>query len=406
MSDKLEIFLNSLERHKDGYCVIHDCLDSNDYAEIKSLVDSFEPDEVENITLEDEVTVGTAVTKSVNQSYFQKDSLFYQLLNKETLNRIGKIYGIRVDSYSFTVVRDDPNFYNGMHNDVKDDRSVVTLQWYIQLDDLDRDLRYSDRSDDPNPTRTHVKNNSFFGFKSTPTTHHMYNPGHGERRVVRLRLHEHLYNEQIHDLNLSDDLCVYIDAKPMGVDVQVFGNNFEKRLGVMTYYNLSGYGFNNFILNEDPGRFNSLINKLKSQGFKKCLILFAGAVVGPEFRKTINQLAFTDNIAYAKKLDNNRLARQYVLLDLTQISGPLNNRGDAYLSCILDKTVHLHNRDIGMYYVHPEQYNARELLRLATNKIMKIRSSEYDKKSHSDTQTLAQMEEILFFQRYGYNLYD
>ena len=405
MSDKLEIFLNSLEKHKDEYCVIHDCLDSNDYAEIKSLVDSFEPDQVETITHEDDVTVGTTVTKSVDQSHFQESSLFYQLLDRATLDRLGKIYDIKVDAYSLTVVRDDPNFYNGMHNDVKDDKSVVTLQWYIQLDDPDRDLRYSDRSDDLDPTRTHVRDNSFFGFKSKPTTHHMYNSGWGERKVVRLRLYERLYNKQIHNLDTNDNLCVYVDAKPMGVDVAVFGNNFEKRLGVMTYYNLSGYGFNNFILNEYPSKFNDCIKKLKSKGFTKCLVIFAGAVVGPEFRKTIDELEFSDNIAYANKFED-RIARQYVVLDLTQLPQTLDNQGSTYLQSIMNRTTHIETSDLGISYVHPEEYNAIELLMLANNILVKIRSDEYDEPEHEDTYTLADMEEKLFLQRYGYELYD
>ena len=405
MSNKLEIFLNNLEKHKNEYCVIHDCLDSNDYAEIKSLVDTFEPDQVETITHEDDLTVGSAVTKSVEQSDFRKDSLFYQLLDRTVLDRLGKIYGIKVDAYSLTVVRDDSDFYNGMHNDVKDDKSVVTLQWYIQLDDLERDLRYSDRTDDLNPTRTHVRNNSFFGFKSTPTTHHMYNPGWGERKVVRLRLYERLYNKQIHDLNTSDELCVYIDAKPMGVDVEVFGNNFEKRLGVMTYYNLLEYGFNNFVLNEYPSKFNDHIVKLKHQGFTKCLVIFAGAVVGPEFRKTIDELVFSDNLAFANKFED-RIARQYVVLDLTRVSQKLDNQGNTYLQSIMDSTVHIETNEVGISYVHPEEYNARELLMLANNQLMKIRSIEYDEPEHEDTDTLADMEEKLFLQRYGYKLYD
>jgi uncharacterized protein YutE (UPF0331/DUF86 family) len=274
-----------------------------------------------------------------------------RLESKEFIQKVFEYYNVDYSGgYTYTVAFDlgSEDNHCGWHTDLKN-KDTITLQYYISVEYPERTLRIKSEVSDEYDTE--AMSGDAVMFHSNFNTWHKFNSGRGERRSIRLRLKTDLYNPKyIHHLDLEDDIGVIIDGKHMESPSAI--KRLERGLSHISYLQLRKCGFNNIVSFEKMDDFNTAYQTLKNSHVKKCLIIFAGAMVGDQTKKIIKDInnTYTGNVLY----DLNRVARQYVIIDLEKSADKLQNRGD-YLGNIINEISHASSLDLDIAYLHPDQ---------------------------------------------------
>lgn len=367
----LENFYQTLANNKDSYTLINNALSKQDHAKCLDIAKNLRPteDEYYDSILFDPV-------KLLGEDHF---------FSKIDIQTLGKIYGLdNVDHYQWEIARDDPEFDNDFHTDVHFNKNTVTIQWYLDMDDITRKLHiskkghipFSDWETNSNVQELDTKANSMVAFLAKPNTYHGFKSGHGHRYNVRLRFIEYLKKDMtIHNVNDNNKICWFVDAKDMEVesypiDDQGFweseDGSIEEFLARYTYECLLSHKQSNIIVNDKIKQYPKTLQYLKDQGFEKCVIAMAGTCITEQtidyvYNKT------NDYPVYGQLYDEYQcFLRKVTILNLNEIdvsqADGFNNYLSAYISNFKEVN---YQRDLGCLYVHPEHDTFRALFDMA-----------------------------------------
>lgn len=311
------------------------------------------------------------------QQYLDSDHFFCQL----DIQKLGKIYGFdNVDEYQWEIARDEPEFCNDFHTDVKCNKNVVTMQWYLDMDDTSRKLHigtkssveFDDWDTDPSVQELDTTANSMVAFLAKPNTNHGFKSGKGYRYNVRLRLFENLKNDTfIHNCDNNKKICWFIDVKDMEVedypkDDQEFSQeedgSVEDYLARFTYECLLSLQQSNILVNDKIRQYPKTLQYLKDQGFEKCVIVMAGTCITAKTVEYVTNQT-DDYPVYGELFDDlGCLLRRLAVINLNEVDISKADGFNHYLSAYIDnfKQVSI-DRDLGCLYVHPEESTYRAL---------------------------------------------
>jgi len=271
-----------------------------------------------------------------------------QMQSKEFHKEILEYYDLDTENFNANLCLDKvgPQGKNGIHNDIEDYENIITLQFYLRIDDPTRNLQLNGQ------TLEKCEGHGIM-FNSSLNTMHSFNPGQGERHSVRLRIrHQPLVDPTFIHQPSDDDLTVIIDCKDMETGYDIKGGSFnhthqtslELGLGTFTYHSCLDNGFSNIILFRNMKDFDTAISTAKTN---KILILFAGSLVSKQtYRWAKNESRQCGEIS------NNSITRKFFLFDKSKIQGNLNNHGN-YLQDQINNT--FNTGDVtDIFYKHPD----------------------------------------------------
>jgi len=274
----------------------------------------------------------------------QTREFLMNLLDKEYHKKIFELYDVDYSTgWDITGCLElevcGPEAMNGYHNDVAYGDGCITLQYYLKIEDEQRQLVLDDQP-------SGILDGGAVMFKSEPHTHHGFKSGNGKRYNLRLRLKPnitspfHLRNE-----DLNDHVGVIIDCKDMESNTKF--PDLASSLGMITLDSLVNNDFHNIILYKSRMHITYVAKKLKQSGIKKVLYIFAGAVVGDmtkdSAQKTKTPVANIDS-------DGNVL-RQVLWLDVDDlpftVNDPFGEGLEGLEKCSL--------RQFDIHYIHTEE---------------------------------------------------
>ena len=273
--------------------------------------------------------------------------VFLQQMQSSKFHRqILKHYNLPIYNYTSSLVIDrcPPNSFNDSHNDMHGNKDVVTLQFYIGLDDANRAIKVDHELTD-------IGAGQGMMFKSSLHTWHSFDAGHGYRYSVRLRLRHKLIDPKNLHMHTDDNIGVIIDCKDM--ETGYGPDDLEHRLGRLTYESCKQAGFTNIVVFDKMDDWETALDTQKAD---KVLVLFAGALLGD----TTYDYVVTQRVQCGNIISKDRIARQFFLFDKSKLQGPLNNKGN-YLSEQVSNTVHTELEDIDIFYEHPDD-DTREII--------------------------------------------
>lgn len=268
-----------------------------------------------------------------------------KLLDSELHSKIFDYYNVDyTQGYEYTLVFDKcgNNGHNQEHNDVNRFADVITLQYYLMLDDESRRIKL-------NGNLSEVYQGNVLLFKSDVDTNHSFDSGYGKRYSLRLRLKTKLLDANyIHDRNDSS-IGIIIDAKNMESNTDV--KHLERRLARITFEQCRKVGFGNIVVFEKMKDMPTAINTLKQEGIEKCILLFAGAMPGSKTQELLKE--FKGYIQGEVLHDLNRVARKYLFINLSKLDTELQYKGD-YLSNVLNQVTDVSAIQADIGYLHPD----------------------------------------------------
>ena len=275
-----------------------------------------------------------------------------QLQSNDFQKQILEYYNLKPNVFDFSLVFDniDPSGSNSLHNDIEDYEDVITLQYYIKIDDPKRNLQLNYKTS---------KYGQGYGimFKSKIDTMHSFESGIGQRLSVRLRIrHNPLVDPLYVHAQSIDDLTVIIDCKDMEAEYISRGSTFtytnkkplEYGLGTFTYHSCLDSGFTNIILFRNQDDFNTAIETAPSN---KILVLFAGTLVSNRTYSWAKQ-----QTSQCGSVAQDRILRKFFLFDKSNIKDTLNNKGK-YLQDQIKHTKHVDEKRADIFYKHPDKEN-------------------------------------------------
>lgn len=334
-----EQFIDITCNHPDKFLLFHNFLSENDFRTVTELFSTLDYESYENTQ--------SCIINDI-KSIVDTGHVFSKL--QENIDRLAKNYGLEQYQYYWEVAVDSPDFSNDLHTDQKNLKNLITLQWYIDIDDSSRNLYVSDNRYLDNTKQLNTENNSLLIFKASCNSYHGFNSGYGKRQVVRLRIKEPLLTDIIHDPS-EDEVCYLIDAKHMGVSEAK--QDLEEVMARFTYDSIRISGGSNIRVTQDPKNYSAILQNFKEQGYKKCVILMAGTLVTPEaidfFKSWQGNIIGKKATGYYK--------RKTLVVDLEYINTDQVSGTGKYFADYCETGENFNPNDLGLYYVHPESNN-------------------------------------------------
>lgn len=342
LSDVMEIF-KEIKNQPWPHVIVRDCLPADDIVFCNQLVKNIN---IENLPEDDKQ--GDIITKTLTKKDLEGTSL-KQIFNNGFHKKVLKHWSVQhQQGFSYNVVLDycGPDGSNGWHTDIgnsHDACDIITLQWYIDQPHKNRTLMLKSPQ---GGTDSKCMTNDFIMFKSAPNTQHMFMHGVGHRLSIRLRIKTKLIGPDIlHCPDQSDPIGVIIDCKDMESKSSV--ESLEHNLGNFTKINLEHYDWHNICLIDSHIQFQEAVDNLRSNGCKKIVVLFAGAIVSSQTKELISAL----DGWHAHKHDY-RVFRKYIVFPAdTDLK---IQQQSLYGGNIIDMVENKHNHELGIFYVHPE----------------------------------------------------
>lgn len=347
-----DILSASVEESPWCHSVLHDAIDSDTLQELIQLFNQLDWN-----TADDAYEHGGPIKLNYNPhqvpSHLANANKFLTMLASEEFHKqVFDHYSVDYSNgYDMNLVFDksDGDRSNQWHNDHDFSPNVITVMYYIQLDDITRTLKIKTTQGDE--VDTNATAGSAVMFKSGLNTWHAYPSGYGQRLSVRLRLRTNMYSPTyIYNKDTSDTVGVIIDGKDWESGVKPI--DMHKKLAVLTYENLIAHDFKNIIAVNSTRDFNTAVATLKSNGVSRILVLFNGGTVdNTTYDAILNlQSPYTGNVLSG----NDRAARQYVVLNLNLISTEEFQVGGKYFGNVIAEFADVAPGDLGICILHPD----------------------------------------------------
>ena len=343
-----------------------------------SLLDVFHTIDWSNNTLKDHYTAGI-FTHSVSHDFVEK---LPQSLAKDVLQELNgwsthelllQHYNIDYSTgYEATLVFDYCNEQgsNELHNDTGPYKDVLTLQYYLQVDDETRTLHLSGMD-------TCATSGDAVMFKSQPLSMHSFNAGNGNRFSLRLRIMTNVLNPTVIQNKSDSKIGVLVDCKDMESDSQ--HKLLEVSLGAVTYRNLIQNGFSNIVVFREREDYKSARDLLKEHGVEKVLMVFAGATVD---ETTFSKVEEAKHISASINSNNNIALRQFVVFDIND--SEFDIVGD-YLGNVRHKITDTDMMELSIAVLHPDEESVQFLSNICQYEVQVI-NKHLEKLSNFDKQ--------------------
>lgn len=286
------------------------------------------------------------------------------MLDPKFMEEIFRYYNVDFSQgYEYTLCFDwgGEKTYNKFHTDFKHHPDIITLQYYIDLENPQSTLRLKDKKYSKNEYDTTAMTGDAVMFHSSANTWHGFSSQgikeNTRRLSIRLRLKTNLTsNSHIFYPNKKDNLGLIIDSKDW--DLEVGDNNIREdlhlKLAKYTLMNTRVSGFNNImVINKNNTDLEKAIQTLRKFGVTKILILFNGAFVSEKTKEIVNQV----KSSYTGKVlaDLNRVARIYMIIDLNKIKHNKFQTSGNYFGDVLNDVNSIDPQDLDISYLHPDE---------------------------------------------------
>ena len=328
----------------------------------------------------------------------------------EFMEEIFNFYDIDYSQgYTYTLCFDwgGENTHNDYHTDYRGYPDVVTLQYYIDVENPESTLQLREKKFSGNHD-THAMSGDAIMFHSGRQTWHGFSSRgiaeSSKRLSVRLRIQTNLLSKNhIFDIDPSDKLGVIIDAKDWDLDDDIAIEDFHYALAHFTLLNLRSHGYRNIMITGHHTEFNSAVAHLAESGVNKILVLFNGAFVSENTRTLLSEITSP----YAGRIlqEFGRLARVFVLLDLEQITTDEFMTTDLYFGDVLESVEHTMPMDLEITHLHPDHETIEFLKQLhyfrAPSQIRDTISSMLPK-YHKTAYAIVDRYEKIFPEKYFY----